>query len=106
MKIPTIGIGAGNGTDGQVLVLHDMLGINKDFNPRFLRRYMNLFDDIKNATEHYISDVESKDFSERTGTILSCVGHPEILYEDNHIVVVNKLPGEIVQGDKTGDVPL
>lgn len=62
IKIPTIGIGAGNGTDGQVLVLHDMLGINKDFNPRFLRRYMNLFDDIKTATEHYISDVKSKDF--------------------------------------------
>ena len=62
VKIPTIGIGAGNGTDGQVLVLHDMLGINKDFNPRFLRRYMNLFDDIKNAAEHYISDVKSKDF--------------------------------------------
>lgn len=62
LRIPTIGIGAGNGTDGQVLVLHDMLGINKDFTPRFLRRYMNLFDDIKKATEHYISDVKSKDF--------------------------------------------
>jgi len=62
IKIPTIGIGAGNGTDGQVLVLHDMLGINKDFNPRFLRRYMNLFDDIKSATETYIADVKSKDF--------------------------------------------
>ncbi|MBL7923064.1 MAG: 3-methyl-2-oxobutanoate hydroxymethyltransferase [Bacteroidia bacterium] len=62
LKIPTIGIGAGNGTDGQVLVLHDMLGINKDFNPRFLRRYMSLFDDIRKATEHYIADVKSKDF--------------------------------------------
>jgi 3-methyl-2-oxobutanoate hydroxymethyltransferase len=62
LKIPTIGIGAGNGTDGQVLVLHDMLGINKDFNPRFLRRYMNLFDDIKASTEHYIRDVKSVDF--------------------------------------------
>jgi 3-methyl-2-oxobutanoate hydroxymethyltransferase len=62
LKIPTIGIGAGNGTDGQVLVLHDMLGINKDFNPRFLRRYMNLFEEIQNATEQYISDVKSKDF--------------------------------------------
>jgi 3-methyl-2-oxobutanoate hydroxymethyltransferase len=62
LKIPTIGIGAGNGTDGQVLVLHDMLGINKDFNPRFLRRYMNLFEEIQNATEQYIRDVKSKDF--------------------------------------------
>jgi 3-methyl-2-oxobutanoate hydroxymethyltransferase len=62
LKVPTIGIGAGNGTDGQVLVLHDMLGINKEFNPRFLRRYMNLFDDIKNATEKYIQDVKSSDF--------------------------------------------
>jgi 3-methyl-2-oxobutanoate hydroxymethyltransferase len=62
LKIPTIGIGAGNGTDGQVLVLHDMLGINKDFNPRFLRRYMNLFEEIQNATEQYIKDVKSKDF--------------------------------------------
>ena len=62
LKIPTIGIGAGNGTDGQVLVVHDMLGINKDFNPRFLRRYMNLFDDIKSSTEHYIRDVKSVDF--------------------------------------------
>ena len=62
LKIPTIGIGAGNGCDGQVLVLHDMLGINKDFNPRFLRRYMNLFDDIQDATKRYIADVKSKDF--------------------------------------------
>jgi 3-methyl-2-oxobutanoate hydroxymethyltransferase len=62
LKIPTIGIGAGGGTDGQVLVLHDMLGINKEFNPRFLRRYLNLFDDIRGATEHYIRDVKSTDF--------------------------------------------
>lgn len=62
IKIPTIGIGAGNGVDGQVLVLHDMLGINKEFNPRFLRRYMNLNDAIKLATEHYIIDVKSRDF--------------------------------------------
>ena len=62
IKIPTIGIGAGSGTDGQVLVLHDMLGINNEFNPRFLRRYMNLFDDIKSATEQYIRDVKSRDF--------------------------------------------
>ena len=62
LKIPTIGIGAGNGTDGQVLVLHDMLGLNQGFNPRFLRRYLNLFDEIKGATEKYISDVKAKDF--------------------------------------------
>jgi 3-methyl-2-oxobutanoate hydroxymethyltransferase len=62
LKIPTIGIGAGKGTDGQVLVLHDMLGINKDFNPRFLRRYLNLYEQIKDATEHYIRDVKSRDF--------------------------------------------
>jgi 3-methyl-2-oxobutanoate hydroxymethyltransferase len=62
LKIPTIGIGAGNGTDGQVLVLHDMLGINHEFNPRFLRRYMMLFEEIKKATENYIKDVKSMDF--------------------------------------------
>ena len=62
LRIPTIGIGAGNGTDGQVLVLHDMLGINKEFTPRFLRRYMNLFDEIRDAAQHYIRDVKTKDF--------------------------------------------
>lgn len=62
LKIPTIGIGAGSGVDGQVLVLHDMLGINKEFNPRFLRRYLNLYDEIKSATEHYIKDIKSRDF--------------------------------------------
>src|SRR4051812_27813036 len=62
LRIPTIGIGAGNGTNGQVLVLHDMLGINKDFNPRFLRRYLNLYDQIKQATEHYIKDVKAVEF--------------------------------------------
>ena len=66
LKIPTIGIGAGFGTDGQVLVLHDMLGINKDFNPRFLRRYLNLYDQIKEATEHYIRDVKSVDFPNKS----------------------------------------
>lgn len=60
--IPTIGIGAGPYTDGQVLVTHDLLGITKDFQPRFLRRYMNLFDDIKGAVESYITDVKGKDF--------------------------------------------
>lgn len=62
VKIPVIGIGAGNGVDGQVLVLHDMLGINKEFSPRFLRRYLNLYDQIKLATSQYISDIKSCDF--------------------------------------------
>lgn len=62
VKIPIIGIGAGGGVDGQVLVLHDMLGITHEFNPRFLRRYLSLYDDIKKATENYIKDVKSKDF--------------------------------------------
>lgn len=62
LHIPVIGIGAGNGTDGQVLVVHDMLGITKDFNPRFLRRYLNLYDTIKGAVETYVSDVKSGHF--------------------------------------------
>ncbi|HRS09331.1 MAG TPA: 3-methyl-2-oxobutanoate hydroxymethyltransferase [Bacteroidia bacterium] len=62
VKIPVIGIGAGNGVDGQVLVLHDMLGIINEFHPRFLRRYLNLYDDIKAATAKYITDVKSRDF--------------------------------------------
>ncbi len=62
LQIPTIGIGAGPHTDGQVLVTHDMLGITKDFQPRFLRRYLDLFDLIKEAVEHYIKDVKSQDF--------------------------------------------
>lgn len=62
LTIPTIGIGGGNSCDGQVLVTHDMLGITKDFHPRFLRRYVELFEVIQNATEAYISDVKSGDF--------------------------------------------
>ena len=62
LKIPVIGIGAGGDVDGQVLVLHDMLGMNHDFNPRFLRRYLNLHGDISNAVSQYISDVKSSDF--------------------------------------------
>jgi len=62
LKIPVIGIGAGGGVDGQVLVMHDMLGITKDFSPRFLRRYLNLYADIKTATANYIKDVKEKDF--------------------------------------------
>ncbi|MCB0835070.1 MAG: 3-methyl-2-oxobutanoate hydroxymethyltransferase [Bacteroidetes bacterium] len=62
LEVPTIGIGAGPGCDGQVLVLHDMLGINKDFSPRFLRRYANLYDIIKNSVAQYITDVKALDF--------------------------------------------
>jgi 3-methyl-2-oxobutanoate hydroxymethyltransferase len=62
IKIPTIGIGAGGKTDGQVLVLHDMLGITQEFSPRFLRRYHNLYAEIKGAVQNYITDVRSQDF--------------------------------------------
>jgi 3-methyl-2-oxobutanoate hydroxymethyltransferase len=62
IKIPIIGIGAGKDVDGQVLVMHDMLGINKEFSPRFLRRYLNMYDQILDATKHYIQDVKSNDF--------------------------------------------
>ncbi len=62
LYIPIIGIGAGKYVDGQVLVMHDMLGINKDFKPRFLRRYLDLYTEIYDATQAYIKDVKSKDF--------------------------------------------
>ena len=62
IQIPTIGIGAGPHTNGQVLVLHDMLGMNTEFNPRFLRRYLNLEKLIPEAIESYIDDVKSQDF--------------------------------------------
>jgi 3-methyl-2-oxobutanoate hydroxymethyltransferase len=62
VKIPVIGIGAGSGVDGQVLVLHDMLGINQEFNPRFLRRYADLYEIIHKATSNYISDVKKVKF--------------------------------------------
>jgi len=62
IDIPTIGIGAGAVTSGQVLVTHDMLGLTKDFHPRFLRRYLDLFDAIQTAIEQYITDVKSVDF--------------------------------------------
>lgn len=62
LTIPVIGIGAGGGVDGQVLVLHDMLGITNEFSPRFLRRYLNLYDEITEAVSNYIEDVKSKDF--------------------------------------------
>ena len=62
IDIPVIGIGAGGGVDGQVLVLHDMLGITQEFSPRFLRRYHDLHKEILKACEHYIKDVKSLDF--------------------------------------------
>lgn len=62
LKIPVIGIGAGSGVDGQVLVIHDMLGITQQFSPRFLRRYHNLAVEIKGAVNNYIKDVKSQDF--------------------------------------------
>lgn len=62
VKIPIIGIGAGNGVDGQVLVVHDMLGINNEFNPRFLRKYANLHKEMTSAFHRYIDDVKSGDF--------------------------------------------
>ena len=62
VQIPIIGIGAGNGVDGQVLVVHDMLGINNEFNPRFLRKYNNLHDQMLTSFKQYISDVKSVDF--------------------------------------------
>jgi len=62
VRIPVIGIGAGADVDGQVLVLHDMLGITRDFSPRFLRRYHNLYEEIKEAVQHYTDDVKKKAF--------------------------------------------
>lgn len=62
LPIPTIGIGAGNQTDGQVLVSHDLFGITKDFKPRFLRRYMDLFEEMTQAVQSYVADVKSSDF--------------------------------------------
>ncbi|MEO8413593.1 MAG: 3-methyl-2-oxobutanoate hydroxymethyltransferase [Ginsengibacter sp.] len=62
LSIPTIGIGAGPDCDGQVLVMHDMLGINTEFRPRFLRTYLNLHEEITKAVQQYISDIKSRDF--------------------------------------------
>ena len=62
LEIPTIGIGAGNACDGQILVMHDMLGINTNFSPRFLRRYADLYNTSLNAFQQYIKDVKNKDF--------------------------------------------
>ena len=66
LTIPVIGIGAGGDVDGQVLVMHDMLGINQEFNPRFLRRYHNLYQEIKGAVSNYIKDVKAQDFPNET----------------------------------------
>ena len=62
ISIPVIGIGAGGGVDGQVLVIHDMLGMNNEFSPRFLRRYLNLFEQMTAAISSYVTDVKSNDF--------------------------------------------
>ncbi|MEK9913399.1 MAG: 3-methyl-2-oxobutanoate hydroxymethyltransferase, partial [Flavobacteriaceae bacterium] len=62
LQIPVIGIGAGNGVDGQVLVVNDMLGMSTEFSPRFLRRYLNLDEQINGAFVKYVADVKSKDF--------------------------------------------
>lgn len=66
IKIPVIGIGAGNGVDGQVLVSHDMLGLTYEFKPRFLRRYLEMYDEMKKAVSHYVADVKAKDFPNDT----------------------------------------
>ncbi len=62
ISIPVIGIGAGGGVDGQVLVIHDMLGMNNEFSPRFLRRYLDLYDQMTKAIGNYVTDVKSQDF--------------------------------------------
>ena len=62
ISIPVIGIGAGGGVDGQVLVIHDMLGMTHEFNPRFLRRYLDLYKQMNDAFKNYIADVKSRDF--------------------------------------------
>lgn len=62
ISIPVIGIGAGGGVDGQVLVIHDMLGMNNEFSPRFLRRYLNLYQEMTSAISQYVTDVKSSDF--------------------------------------------
>ena len=99
-----IGIGAGADVDGQVLVIHDLVGLTNEFNPRFLRRYMNLYEDMKKAIEEYVSDVKSVDFpNQKEQYQLFALS---VIYEDNHILVVNKTAGLLVQGDKTGDKSL
>ena len=62
LHIPVIGIGAGNGCDGQVLVMHDLLGLNPAFKPKFVRKYADLFTIVTDAVKNYIEDVKRKDF--------------------------------------------
>jgi 3-methyl-2-oxobutanoate hydroxymethyltransferase len=62
VSIPIIGIGAGSEVDGQVLVLHDMIGMTHEFNPRFLRRYLNLYEEMSTAISQYVDDVKTQDF--------------------------------------------
>jgi 3-methyl-2-oxobutanoate hydroxymethyltransferase len=62
ISIPVIGIGAGGNVDGQVLVIHDMLGMNNEFSPRFLRRYLNLYEEMTSAIGQYVKDVKTRDF--------------------------------------------
>ncbi|MDE0986459.1 MAG: 3-methyl-2-oxobutanoate hydroxymethyltransferase, partial [Schleiferiaceae bacterium] len=62
LSIPVIGIGAGPGVDGQVLVFHDLIGMTHEFHPRFLRRYLNLYEEITGAIGQYVQDVKSVDF--------------------------------------------
>ncbi len=66
ISIPVIGIGAGGGVDGQVLVIHDMLGMNNEFSPRFLRRYLDLYEQMTKAIGNYVSDVKSSDFPNKS----------------------------------------
>jgi 3-methyl-2-oxobutanoate hydroxymethyltransferase len=66
LSIPTIGIGAGKYCDGQVLVMHDMLGINTEFKPRFLRHYLNMYEQVTNAVQQYVNDVKANSFPSDT----------------------------------------
>ena len=93
LKVPVIGIGAGGQVDGQVLVTHDLLGMTHEFNPRFLRRYLSLYEQITDAIKSYVKDVKRLIFRTKR-TILMIV----VLYEDNHIIAVNKKSGESGSG--------
>lgn len=79
LEIPTIGIGAGGGTDGQVLVIHDMLGINNEFSPRFLRRYADLYTQMMTGVSRYVEDVKSGDFRANRSSI-DFRGRPAALF--------------------------
>ena len=86
-KFPLIGIGAGNHVDGQVLVLHDLIGLTNEFNPGFLRRYLDLNTSIKDAVSRYIDDVKSESFPNKDEMYWILVN---IIYEDNHLIIINK----------------